>query len=259
MRNPMNSLYSVIDRLPHILPAPLKRILVMSGFPKVIARLPGLDEFALSQLIEPHVCATVKRTIKPGWICADVGANIGRYTLLIARLVGPSGRVIAFEAFPHNARMAQEKCFFWGYKERTHVENVAVSDGADARLWLFPGRCRRSVEWNIVGHDVEGKRTEPELEVAATSLDAYFPKGSRLDFVKIDVEGAEGKVLAGMSRLLRESKPMTLVEFHGEAGWASREHLIAAGYELYDMSGRKLARDSQRFYHVLALPEKCSL
>jgi FkbM family methyltransferase len=155
--------------------------------------------------------------------------------------------------------LAQDKCFFWGYKERTRVENVAVSDGADDRLWLFPGRWRCSQEWNIMGHDVLGNKTGPELEIPATSLDMYFPKGARLDFVKIDVEGAEAKVLAGMSRLLRESRPLALVEFHSEAGWAGREHLMAAGYYLYDMNNRKLAPDSQCVYHVLALPEERSV
>lgn len=68
--------------------------------------------------------------------------------------------------------------------------------------------------------------------------------------------GAEGQVLAGMSRLLRKEKPMVLVEFHDETGWTGRQELYQAGYDLYDMDGRKLnpATDSQRVYHCLALP-----
>src|SRR5207245_9542818 len=78
-----------------------------------------------------------------------------------------------------------------GCEKRVRVEHLAVSDGSHDRLWLFPGRQHSSLEWNIVGHDVEGIRTDPELEVPAISLDDYFPSGSRLQLVKIEVAGGE--------------------------------------------------------------------
>jgi len=248
--------YATIDSLLYILPRPLKRMIARSGLPKAICQLPGLDWVVLAGLYEPDVCATIKRVVKPGWLCADVGAHIGRIALLLARLIGPAGRVTAFEALPDNARLLQERCWFWGYGDRIRVENVAVSDGLQDRLWLFPGRGRSSAEWNIVGHDVDGNITKPELEVSATSLDAYFQAGSHLDFVKIDVEGAEARVLTGMTRLLREARPVVLVEFHDEVGWAGRAELLAARFHLYDMNGTRLDPGCQRVYHVLALPQE---
>ncbi len=249
-------LYRKIELLPYILPTALRCILVTSGLSKAIGRLPGLHDFGSVSLYEPDVCMTIKQIVKPGWICADVGAHMGLITLLLARLVGADGRVIAFEPFPENVRLLREKCLFWGYAERVCIENTAVSNGADNRLWLFTGRGRSSTEWNIMGHDVDGNVTKPELEVCATSLDAYFPVGSNLDFVKIDVEGAEAKVLTGMRRLLSEARPVVVVEFHDEVGWAGRGELLAGHYHLYDMSGRRLAPDSQRIYHVLAVPQE---
>ena len=74
------------------------------------------------------------------------------------------------------------------------------------------------------------------------SLDAYFTIGVSLNFVKIDVEGAEAKVLTGMRRLLHEARPIALVEFHDEVGWAGCGELLAEHYHLYDMSGGRLTR-----------------
>ena len=273
----MQSLYSLAR---HRFPKPLKGLLKRLGGKRLTRRLnpindpdyawplsgaldghrlrigrPGNQGLA-TQPYEPDVCAVIEHIVQPGWICADVGAHIGLITLLLARLVGPAGRVVAFEAFPENARLLHENAVLNGYAARVHVECVAVSDGTRDRLWLFPGRWRSSAEWNIVGHDVEGNKTDPQLEIPATSLDAYFPPGSRLDFVKMDIEGAEAQALAGMRRLLRQVRPVVLVEFHDEIGWAGRKELFAAGYQLYDLNGRLLdpVLDTQRVYHCLARP-----
>ncbi len=205
---------------------------------------------------EPEVCRAIERIVQPGWTCADVGANVGVITQLLARKVGPTGRVIAFEAHPDNARVLRENLSANGWGKAVTVENLAVSDGSCDRVWLFPGRESSSAEWNIVGHDVNGTRTEPEVEVRAVSLDEYFPPGSRLDLVKMDVEGAEAQVLSGMRRLLREARPVAVIEFHDEVGWAGRQELYAAAYDLYEMNGTRLdpLHDVQRVYHCLALP-----
>jgi FkbM family methyltransferase len=134
------------------------------------------------------------------------------------------------------------------------VENLAVTDGAEPSVWLHPGRGRADGEWNVVGYGVDGFQTAPELEVAATSLDAYVASGERLDFVKIDVEGAEGQVLAGMRRLLREARPIVLIEFHDDEGWGGRHHLLEAGYRLETLDGHAVAPDAPRIYHCLAFP-----
>jgi hypothetical protein len=121
---------------------------------------------------------------------------------------------------------------------------------------LHHGRGRATEEWNIMGRDLEGRPTPPELEVAATSLDAYF-NGATVDLVKIDVEGAEAEVLAGMRRLLREKRSVLVIEFHDEAGWAGRQELLDAGYDLYEMDGTRLsASELARRYDCLALPSE---
>jgi hypothetical protein len=87
-------------------------------------------------------------------------------------------------------------------------------------------------------------------------LGACFPAGSSLDFVKIDIEGAEAKALAGVRRLLHELRPILLIEFHREAGWAGGHQLLSERYNVYDMNGRNVSSNPQRPCHILALPDE---
>jgi FkbM family methyltransferase len=208
---------------------------------------------------EPEVCKAIMRIVKPGWVCVDVGAHTGYFTLLLAKLAGEQGRVIAFEAHPVNARSVDSNVKINGYETRAQVENIAVTDGSSNWVKLFPGRRHASAEWNILGHDLEGNLAQPELAVPATSLDAYFPPRSHVDFIKMDIERAEAQALRGMRRLLQECRAFVLVEFHDENGWAARQELFAAQCRLYDLTeGRWLDSeiDVQRVYHCLAVPKE---
>ena len=244
-------LSGIIGVFRRILPAPFKKELKKAGAARGVQR--WLNKCTP---YEPDMCSAIQRLVQPGWACADVGAHVGVITELFAKLVGSAGLVVAFEAHPENVQLLRENIRANGCGNQVRVEHFAVSDGSRDRVWLFPGRQHSSHEWNIVGHDVEGIRTDPEFEVPAIALDDYFPSGSRLHLVKIDVEGAEAQVLAGMRRLLREARPVAIIEFHDEVGWAGRQELYAAAYDLYEMNGTRLdpLRDVQRVYHCLALP-----
>ncbi len=205
---------------------------------------------------EEALSRAIENIVQPGWICADVGANVGVVTELLARLVGPTGSVIAFEAHPDNARTLRKNIAASGYASCVRIENLAISDGTQERLWLYAGRGRSAAEWNIVGHDVEGNRTPAEMEIPATCLDKYFVPSVRLDFIKIDVEGAEAQVLAGMRRVLRDHRPMIALEFHNDLGWAGRTELFDAGYELYNTHGTPISPEvTERVYHCIAVPK----
>ncbi len=182
---------------------------------------------------EPEVCARLAALVKPGWVCADVGAHRGYYTRFLASLVGPHGRIVSFEASPANTRKLRQKVLGWGFRRRVRVENLAVSDGAVPRLNIYAGRRSSNAEWNIMGRDVAGNPTEIAFTVPATSLDAYFKTDSRLDLVKMDIEGAEGLALTGMRHLLRQTQPVLVIEFHNPEAWAGRRELHNAGYTLF--------------------------
>jgi FkbM family methyltransferase len=221
----------------------------------LIEMRPFLDRLLrLDAAYEPELQAAITRLVRPGWTCADVGAHEGIFTRLLAELVGESGHVFAFEAHPDNA-LRLRKRLGGGLRDRVTVENLAVTDGAAQRVTLHPGRARASQEWNVLGVDLDGRPTPAELEVSAISLDSYFTDGP-LDFVKLDVEGAEADVLRGMQRLLRDRKPTMAVEFHTVEGWVARRGLLAAGYRLETPGGVPVdtGPDAQRVYQCLALP-----
>jgi FkbM family methyltransferase len=207
--------------------------------------------FAHTETYEPALTAAIERVVQRGWRCADVGAHVGNITEILVRFVGDEGRVVAFEAHPANAAELRER-----FRRAPVVEvvNAAVGDGSSDRLALYAGRHDHSTEWNVVGHDVDGVPTRLELEVPAVSLDAWFAPGTPLNFVKIDVEGAEGLVLAGMRRVLREERPVVAIEFHDEAGWAARSELLEAGYRLASPDGSAIDPNGPRVYHVIARP-----
>lgn len=240
--------------LGRLAPPSLRQWFRRTRFGRAIARI--IDE---EHSYEPEVLRALGALVHTGETCADVGAHRGVITRQLARLVGPTGRVIAFEAHPDSARELERALAADDLGERVRVENLAVTDGSRTPVPLYAGRRRASAEWNIVGADLEGRPTAPELEVPATSLDAYFGADREaVDLVKIDVEGAEGDVLAGMRRLLREGRPEVVLEFHNETGWQGRYELFDAGYDLYEISGVRLdpAKDVERRYHCLALPRE---
>lgn len=206
-----------------------------------------------SKVYEPDLTAAIERIVEEGWTCADVGAHVGNITETLARLVGASGRVVAFEAHPANAAVLRNR---FEHAPPVEVVHAAVSDGTSEQLALYAGRQDHSTEWNVVGHDVDGTPTRVVLEVEAVALDAWFSRADPLHFVKIDVEGAEGLVLAGMRRLLREQRPVVAVEFHDEDGWAGRRELLEAGYVLHTSDGSPVDPAGLRVYHVIAEPPR---
>jgi FkbM family methyltransferase len=146
-------------------------------------------------LYEPPVTRVVQRFAAPGATIVDVGANWGYFTLVTAAAVGPAGRVIALEPEPrlhaaleHNVRLNQFQ----------HVTTAAVAASSiEGTLTLAGYRdhdANRGVSRVIDGSSAE----RPSYRVAATTIDTVTAGCPRVDLVKIDVEGAEDAVLAGM-------------------------------------------------------------
>lgn len=158
---------------------------------------------------EPHLVALFRRTLKPGMVVCDVGANVGFYSLLAAQLVGENGRVLAFEPNSENARlilMSRER----NGAQQLDLHPVALGD-ADGLVYFSPAMGSN-------GGQLPGTQAvlaSPQCMVVPTRrLDGLAP--ARIDFIKMDVEGAEAQVLAGASRLLDACRPTLTSEFSPE-------------------------------------------
>ena len=165
----------------------------------------------LSEGFEPIERAFVERFLRPGMTVLDVGAHHGFYTLLASRAVGRAGRVLAFEPSPRERKRLNT------HMRINRVRNVEVESRAvgeelgTAELYLVCGTetgCnslrKPNVEQDTVKVTVPVERLDRVLEEHGIA---------QVDFVKLDVEGAELSVLKGAPELLsRRPRPVFLAE-----------------------------------------------
>jgi FkbM family methyltransferase len=144
--------------------------------------------------------------LKPGQAAWDVGANIGYYTVLMADIVGPAGRVVALEPNPRLAELAERSLELNGFAARAVLHRAAASDRA-ATL-RFRGDAADPKNGHVVAPDAPQDPALAEYAVPGLPLDEL---GERADFLKMDVEGAEEAAWGGMQRLLDRSPGITLL------------------------------------------------
>lgn len=170
----------------------------------------------------------LEKTIRPGQIIVDVGANLGLYTVLLSRLVGPAGRVISFEPDPALFNLLQACC------ARNACHNVTAYNLA---LGSQPGRMamRRLIlnsGDNTLGREGSGLFRET-ISIEVARLDDLIP-GLRPDVVKIDVQGWEFEALRGMARILADNPQL---EIHFEYWPAGLRRAGASPEALTDWLG----------------------
>jgi FkbM family methyltransferase len=154
-----------------------------------------------------------EKLIRPGDTVLDLGAHLGVYALLGALATGPTGRVEAFEPNPRYAALLRRSLAVNGLSNHAQVHNVAVgaAEGTAELLfsWEWGGGGHLSVH---PGHVPEDNQAQPCRVVA---LDALFADPTfRVDMMKMDVEGNEGRAVHGMWNLLaRSPRAKVMFEF----------------------------------------------
>ncbi|SFK99023.1 FkbM family methyltransferase [Falsiroseomonas stagni] len=181
------------------------------------------------------VVSFIARVLRPGQVAIDAGANLGFLTVLMADMVGPAGRVEAVEPNAALAGLAGRNLVMNGLADRVRIHQAAAADRGGEVRWL---RLDTADPKN--GHllppgsrPAGGGGTVTEAEVPTLRLDDLAP--GAVDFVKIDVEGAEEAVWAGMQGLLdRSPDVLVLMEFNRDRGQdpAALLHAIAARFPL---------------------------
>jgi FkbM family methyltransferase len=150
----------------------------------------------------------------------DVGAHIGRYSIMAAKRIGSVGRVIAIEAHPETFELLKKNIELNGLHNVTTVNAVATSQRGKVKLYLA-GQDSGFTVYNTIMVN-RAKPTENFLEVEANTLDNILNEYSvhRVNYLKIDVEGAELEVLKGAVNTLSSNKDLTLlIEVHGDANY----------------------------------------
>lgn len=213
-------------------------------------------------MYEPEVVDYFVADVYPGQVIVDIGANIGLFSLMAAEIVGPRGRVIAYEPHPKTFRELQDNLERNGY---TNVQTVscAISDA--------PGVLRMSVFADCDLNSVAFKADLDVIEVPARTLDDSLDELGidRCHLIKMDIEGGELFALRGIERTLKRNPNLRmLIEMHNSqirALGGSPEELLQMlmdrGFTLYEINmwrGRTVIRsaaDSRIHGHLLCIRE----
>ena len=141
-------------------------------------------------------------------VVVDIGANVGYFTLLSAEQVGPGGTVYAFEPEPDNYALLKKNIELNSYSNIRAIESAVSDECGSIQLFLSSMDNGSHSIYDAAARGVAGIKT-----VNTTTLDAFLEgKGwPKVDLVKIDVEGAENKVLDGMKLFCEKSPEFNLI------------------------------------------------
>ena len=205
---------------------------------------------------EPHLQRIIKEHVLAGDTVYDIGANIGYVSLSLAKSVGPTGRVIAFEPVPKNVEDFRE-CIKINQLTNVRLLEFAASDQrGEAVIRIAENLSTASLVWH---------RKNPaaiQLIIRTVQIDQLVESGNLgyPKFVKIDVEGAEGSVLKGMQRTVAAAMPVLFIEC-SEAGRETTWSLLRQlGYQCQSAITRQPVDAFEDYRHsdFLWLPTKPS-
>lgn len=177
--------------------------------------------------VEPAVQSALTRFVSDGMVVYDLGANIGFFSLLAARLVGKSGKVFSFEPDPVSASRLRRNV------ERNGFSNVTV---IEAGIWSASGVVNfipadRSSPDHGIGHFAKDESEREGIHIRCVALDDLIDKVALPDLIKCDVEGAEVEVFLGAEKLIALRHPTIVCEMHSETNRSTlKERLVSLGY-----------------------------
>lgn len=177
---------------------------------------------------ERPVQEAIASFLSAGQVFYDLGANIGFFSLLAARLVGPTGQVVSFEPDPDNARRLRLAI------ERNCLPNVTI---VEAAVWSRQGTL--AFERAVASPDRGTGRVlgvpggADHFSVRAVTLDEHAVTTPVPDLIKCDVEGAEVEIFRGAITLLATHHPTIICEVHSAENLQALEHLLPQfGYRI---------------------------
>ena len=195
---------------------------------------------SIKGIFEPFETEVVKKEIKKGDVVLDIGANIGYYTLIFAKLVGKEGKVFAFEPDPTNFSLLKKNVEINDYKNVILVKKAVSNKTGKIKLYLCGD--------NQGDHRIYDSHDNRHwIQIEAIRLDDYFKNyNGKINFIKMDIQGAEGGAAQGMFNLLKKNNvkivtevwPIGLKRF----GTDAEEYLkllAELGFRLYEINERE--------------------
>jgi FkbM family methyltransferase len=199
--------------------------------------------------LEPPVQEALRRLLAPGDVFYDIGANVGFFTLVGARLVGPTGRVVAFEPVPWCARAVARNIELNGFGH-AQIRAQAVGDADGSARLLVVGEA----SWSHLESTGRHADVREEIDVAVVALDSLVAAGTipPPDVVKIDTEGAELQAIEGARETIARHRPAIVCELHDTNG-AFVALMDELGYRTTNLDGPAAVAGAGAV-HALAQP-----
>lgn len=205
-----------------------------------------------------NIVLLLKEKLKLGMTFVDVGANVGEITLIAAKLVGKTGRVISFEPVTSTFEKLRENINLNRFE---HVSLMKYGLGEESQdnipIYSSSGNLSSDENCGLASLYNKSRSERPIDNISIRTMDDIV--GSlglaSVDLIKVDIEGGEMSFLVGAEKLLRERCPMLIVEVQEytsqQAGWNILQlfnYLEGFGYEFFDITkkGKLVRRDKYK-------------
>ena len=191
---------------------------------------------------------------RQGWTCYDVGANVGFFSLILGRMVGPAGQIFAFEPLPDNvARLEHNIALNPEYNIRPVP--LAIGNTVGRAAFLVAPLSTQGRLLSVKNENQDDQK--PSISVAIASIDHLVSHDNYPppNLIKIDVEGAELDVIDGMESVLLKHRPVLFCELHGNQEEMSRR-LDIYGYKYVLSTGHEHLNEAPWWAFVVAAPNE---
>lgn len=189
--------------------------------------------FSVHGYFEWRNCALAMALCGPGDTIVEIGANIGTETVCFSDIVGPSGKVYAFEPLPSNLKMLQASLSLT-LNQNTTLLPLAVGDACRKVRFVVPPRQNSSGVGHILVNDKE--LSSKSIDVDCVTLDSESDRIGVAKLIVMDVEGAELMVLRGARNYINSNRPHLVLE-------ASPKLLAKAGSNLSELYSELIAAE----------------
>jgi len=216
----------------------------------------GNPGYALGAIALPEQ-QFLAENLRAGQTFYDIGANVGFFAVLGAKLVGPAGRVYAFEPYLASAKAVADNAARNGFAH-VNVFNAAAGRCNGHASLLLDGTCG---EFHVADGDAGDSAGRTPVSVVAIDHLVQKNECSPPHLVMIDVEGAEIDVLHGMSNTITRFRPIVVCEVHGRGDQFARacDSLFSpANYKVTTLDGSQFPREEACRFHALMMPIGCN-